>query len=460
MSTHSFSVLPLPAEQLSNLSELGYAEMTPIQAASLPAILQGQDVRAKAKTGSGKTAAFGIGLLDKITVGQFVTQSLVLCPTRELADQVSKELRRLARFTQNIKILTLCGGQAIGPQLESLVHPAHIIVGTPGRIQEHLRKGTLKLDQLKVLVLDEADRMLDMGFSEDIEDVVSYAPQDRQTLLFSATYPEGIERISNKFQRQPVKVEIEGEDDIADIKQVFIETDRNQRLALLTAVLYQQQPASCVVFCNTKRDCQEIYEALAGKGISALALNGDLEQRDRDRVLVRFANGSCRVLVATDVAARGLDIKQLSLVINYELSFDPEVHVHRVGRTGRAGTSGLAVSLVTPQEMVRVHALEDYTRQAVVWQPAAQVMSAPPMALDPEMATLCIDGGRKAKIRPGDILGALTGDAGLTAAEVGKIDMFPVHAYVAIRQKSAKKALQRLQEGKIKGKSCKAIILR
>ena len=460
MSTHSFSVLPLPAEQLSNLSELGYAEMTPIQAASLPAILQGQDVRAKAKTGSGKTAAFGIGLLDKITVGQFVTQSLVLCPTRELADQVSKELRRLARFTQNIKILTLCGGQAIGPQLESLVHPAHIIVGTPGRIQEHLRKGTLKLDQLKVLVLDEADRMLDMGFSEDIEDVVSYAPQDRQTLLFSATYPEGIERISNKFQRQPVKVEIEGEDDIADIKQVFIETDRNQRLALLTAVLYQQQPASCVVFCNTKRDCQEIYEALAGKGISALALNGDLEQRDRDRVLVRFANGSCRVLVATDVAARGLDIKQLSLVINYELSFDPEVHVHRVGRTGRAGTSGLAVSLVTPQEMVRVHALEDYTRQAVVWQPAAQVMSAPPVALDPEMATLCIDGGRKAKIRPGDILGALTGDAGLTAAEVGKIDMFPIHAYVAIRQKSAKKALQRLQEGKIKGKSCKAIILR
>ncbi|QMV51307.1 ATP-dependent RNA helicase DbpA [Ewingella americana] len=460
MSTHSFSVLPLPAEQLSNLSELGYAEMTPIQAASLPAILQGQDVRAKAKTGSGKTAAFGIGLLDKITVGQFVTQSLVLCPTRELADQVSKELRRLARFTQNIKILTLCGGQAIGPQLESLVHPAHIIVGTPGRIQEHLRKGTLKLDQLKVLVLDEADRMLDMGFSEDIEDVVSYAPQDRQTLLFSATYPEGIERISNKFQRQPVKVEIEGEDDIADIKQVFIETDRNQRLSLLTAVLYQQQPASCVVFCNTKRDCQEIYEALAGKGISALALNGDLEQRDRDRVLVRFANGSCRVLVATDVAARGLDIKQLSLVINYELSFDPEVHVHRVGRTGRAGTSGLAVSLVTPQEMVRVHALEDYTRQAVVWQPAAQVMSAPPVALDPEMATLCIDGGRKAKIRPGDILGALTGDAGLTAAEVGKIDMFPVHAYVAIRQKSAKKALQRLQEGKIKGKSCKAIILR
>jgi len=225
-------------------------------------------------------------------------------------------------------------------------------------------------------------------------------------------------------------------------------------------VLYQHQPTSCVVFCNTKRDCQDVCDALSGKGISALALNGDLEQRDRDRVLVRFSNGSCRVLVATDVAARGLDIKDLGLVINYELSFDPEVHIHRVGRTGRAGTSGLAVSLVTPQEMVRVHALEDYTRQTFTWQPAAQALAATPVALDPEMATLCIDGGRKAKIRPGDILGALTGEAGLTAAEVGKIDMFPIHAYVAIRQKSAKKALQRLQEGKIKGKNCKAIILR
>jgi len=302
--------------------------------------------------------------------------------------------------------------------------------------------------------------MLDMGFSEDIEDVVSYTPPSRQTLLFSATYPQGIERISGKFQRQPLNVEIEGGDDVADIQQVFIEADRHSRLSLLTAVLYQHQPSSCVVFCNTKRDCQEVAELLASKGINVLALNGDLEQRDRDRVLVRFSNGSCRVLVATDVAARGLDIKDLGLVINYELSFDPEVHVHRVGRTGRAGTQGLAVSLVAPQEMVRVHALEDYLQQTFQWQPAAQTLAAPAVTLEPEMLTLCIDGGRKAKIRPGDILGALTGDAGLTAAEVGKIDMFPVHAYVAIRKNSAKKALQRLQEGKIKGKNCKAMLLR
>ncbi|HHH2181310.1 TPA: ATP-dependent RNA helicase DbpA [Yersinia enterocolitica] len=460
MSTTSFSSLTLPAEQLSNLNELGYTEMTPVQAAALPAILNGQDVRAKAKTGSGKTAAFGIGLLEKIAVGEFVTQALVLCPTRELADQVSKELRRLARFTQNIKILTLCGGQPMGHQLDSLVHAPHIVVGTPGRIQEHLRKKTLILDDLKILVLDEADRMLDMGFTDAIDDVIAYTPPQRQTLLFSATYPAGIEQISARVQRQPVNVEVDDGDEAPAIEQVFFETTREKRLPLLISVLSHYQPASCVVFCNTKKDCQSVYEALESRGISVLALHGDLEQRDRDQVLVRFANRSCRVLVATDVAARGLDIKDLELVVNFELAFDPEVHVHRIGRTGRAGMSGLAVSLCTPQEMTRAHAIEDYLQMKLKWTPAEQVSRSANTMLEPEMVTLCIDGGRKAKIRPGDILGALTGEAGLTAADVGKIDMFPVHAYVAIRKASAKRALQQLQQGKIKGKNCKARLLK
>ncbi|CNE96431.1 ATP-dependent RNA helicase DbpA [Yersinia nurmii] len=460
VSTTSFSSLTLPAEQLSNLNELGYTEMTPVQAAALPAILNGQDVRAKAKTGSGKTAAFGIGLLDKIAVGEFVTQALVLCPTRELADQVSKELRRLARFTQNIKILTLCGGQPMGHQLDSLVHAPHIVVGTPGRIQEHLRKRTLVLDDLKVLVLDEADRMLDMGFTDAINDVISYTPPQRQTLLFSATYPAGIEQISAKVQRDPLNVEVADEGDEPAIEQVFFETTREKRLPLLNSVLSHYQPASCVVFCNTKKDCQSVYDALESRGISVLALHGDLEQRDRDQVLVRFSNRSCRVLVATDVAARGLDIKDLELVVNFELAFDPEVHVHRIGRTGRAGMSGLAVSLCTPSEMGRAHAIEDYLQIKVKWTPAEQVSRSANVMLEPEMVTLCIDGGRKAKIRPGDILGALTGDAGLTAADVGKIDMFPVHAYVAIRKDSAKRAIQQLQQGKIKGKNCKARLLK
>ncbi|KAA8998959.1 ATP-dependent RNA helicase DbpA [Affinibrenneria salicis] len=460
MSTHSFSSLSLPAGQLTNLSELGYSHMTPVQAAALPAILAGRDVRARAQTGSGKTAAFGIGLLDKIEPTAFFTQALVLCPTRELADQVSKELRRLARFARNVKILTLCGGQPIGPQLDSLAHAPHIVVGTPGRIQDHLRKNSLRLDSLKVLVLDEADRMLDMGFADDIDQVIDCTPASRQTLLFSATYPDGIEHISARVQRDPLRVEISETADLPEIEQLFLETDREQRLPLLLTALNHYQPASCVIFCNTRRDCQNICQTLTAQGLSALALHGDLEQRERDSVLVRFANGSCRVLVATDVAARGLDIKDLALVVNFELAFDPEVHVHRIGRTGRAGTQGRALSLCTPQEMGRVHALEDYLSLQVNWLPLSALNRQAPPLPEPEMVTLSIDGGRKAKIRPGDILGALTGEGGLSAAEVGKIDLFAQHACVAIRRASARRALQHLQQGKIKGKSCKARVLK
>jgi ATP-independent RNA helicase DbpA len=333
-------------------------------------------------------------------------------------------------------------------------------VGTPGRIQEHLRKKTLVLDELKVLVLDEADRMLDMGFADDIDDVISYTPPQRQTLLFSATYPSGIERISARVQREPLNVEVDDGEEQTTIEQRFYETTRDQRPAVLVSAIRHYQPSSCVVFCNTKRDCQSVYEALEARGINVLALHGDLEQRDRDQVLVRFANRSCRVLVATDVAARGLDIKELELVVNYELAFDPEVHVHRIGRTGRAGLSGLAISLCTPQEMTRAHAIEEYLQIRVNWAPVSELSGAGNTTLEAEMVTLCIDGGRKAKIRPGDILGALTGEAGLTAAEVGKIDMFPVHAYVAIRKASARKALQQLQQGKIKGKNCKVRLLK
>ncbi|WP_284700512.1 DEAD/DEAH box helicase [Serratia symbiotica] len=288
MSTASFSSLPLPAEQLANLNQLGYVEMTPVQLAALPAILKGQDVRAKAKTGSSKTAAFGIGVLDNINVALVSTQALILCPTRELADQLSKELRRLARFTQNIKILTLCGGQPLGPPLDSLVHAPHIVVGTPGRILEHLRKKTLVLEMLKVLVLNEADRMLDMGFADDIDEVISETPPQRQTLLFSATYPADIERISARVQREPLKIEVDNGDEQTTIEQRFYETTANQCAALLVSVIRHYQPASCVVFCNTKSDCQTVLEALEAYGISVLALHGNLEQRERDHSIRKF----------------------------------------------------------------------------------------------------------------------------------------------------------------------------
>jgi len=448
----AFATLPLNKSMLQNLASLDYNEMTPIQAHSLPLILAGTDVIAQAKTGSGKTAAFGIGLLAKLAVTSFRVQGLVLCPTRELADQVGKELRRLARFTDNIKILTLCGGVPFGPQFGSLEHGAHIVVGTPGRILDHLRRGSLNLKSLRMLVLDEADRMLDMGFQEDLAAIVAAAPNHRQTLLFSATYPASIAAMSATVQRQPVTVKVEAVHDGGQIRQTFYLVETRERLAAVARILGHYRPGSSLVFCNTKKECQEVADALTEHGFSALAIHGDLEQRERDQVLARFANKSVSVLVATDVAARGIDIKELTAVINYELTRDPEVHIHRIGRTGRAGEQGLALSLVTAAENRRAAAIEDYLGETV---PRAELetLSMPSSSpLEAPMVTLCIDGGRKNKVRPGDILGALTGEAGIPAGEVGKIDVFDFHTYVAIRRTSADLALARLRANKIKGR--------
>ncbi|MGG4663922.1 ATP-dependent RNA helicase DbpA [Providencia vermicola] len=448
----------LSAEQLSNLQELGYLSMTPIQAAALPAILAGKDVRAQAKTGSGKTAAFGLGLLQRIDAKLFKTQSLVLCPTRELAEQVANELRRLARAIPNIKILTLCGGVPFSVQRDSLAHAAHIIVATPGRLLDHLNRETVQLDELQTLVLDEADRMLDMGFMPDIETVINYAPMSRQTLLFSATWPDEIARISQQIQHEPQTIEINSVDELPAVEQQFYEVSRHGKIELLQKLLSREQPASCVVFCNTKKDCQAVYDALSDSKQSVLVLHGDLEQRDRDQTLVRFANGSSRVLVATDVASRGLDIKALEMVINYELSWDPEVHVHRIGRTARAGESGLAISLCAPEEAQRANALEEMLNMKLNWQPEPVGLRITP--LEASMVTLCLDGGKKAKMRPGDILGALTGEIGLDGTDIGKIAIHPTHAYVAVKRSVAQQAWKHLQQGKIKGKSVKARLLK
>jgi len=457
----AFSTLnSLPDSQLDNLREMGYTSMTPVQAATLPAILQGRDVRAQAKTGSGKTAAFGIGLLHHIDSTRFQTQALILCPTRELADQVGNVLRQLARFTRNIKVLTLCGGQPMSAQRDSLVHPPHIVVGTPGRILDHINRENLRLDQLKTLVLDEADRMLEMGFLNDMETIIDATPASRQTLLFSATWPDGIAAISSRFQRDALSVVTEEVSELPSIDQQFFEASHNEKLGLLIALLSDRQPSSCVVFCNTKRECDDVAAALNARDISALPLHGDLEQRDRERVLIRFANGSGRVLVATDVAARGLDIKSLAMVVNYQLAWDPEIHLHRIGRTARAGEHGVAVSLVAADEMARAHALEDFLQQKLPWASASSLKKGSSKPLPAAMMTLCIDGGRKAKIRPGDILGALTGEAGFRADQIGKIVLTPTHAYVAIEANQAKAALVKLKQGKIKGKTCRAILLK
>ena len=452
MTSTAFSTLHLKTPMLKNLASLGYAEMTPIQAHTLPLILAGKDVIAKAKTGSGKTAAFGIGLLTRLEASSLRVQALVLCPTRELADQVSKELRRLARFTENIRILTLCGGVPFGPQLGSLEHGAHVVVGTPGRLLDHLRRGRLDLTNLQTLVLDEADRMLDMGFYDDISTLIAATPHKKQTLLFSATYPAEIIELSATFQHEPHEISVDETHDENAIVQIFFEVEPEERTAAVTRLLGHYRPESTLVFCNTKVDCHEVAAALREKGHAALAIHGDLDQRDRDLVLVRFANRSASVLVATDVAARGLDIKELAAVINYELPRDPENYTHRIGRTGRAGEQGLALSLVTARETRRIQAIEKESGSGIT-RGELSALTAPAHHPAPAaMITVCIDGGRKNKLRPGDILGALTGDGGITGSEVGKIDIFDCCTYAAIARSSAAQALDCLRGSRIKGR--------
>lgn len=435
--------------------------MTPIQAQGLPVILSGNDLLAQAKTGSGKTAAFAIGLLQSLDVKLYKTQALVLCPTRELADQVSKEIRRLARAIPNTKILTLCGGKPLGPQLASLEHSPHIVVGTPGRILKHLiDKQSLNLDSLKTLVLDEADRMLDMGFYEDIMQIIHTTPRQRQTLLFSATYPEQIKDISDEIQNKPVDIRLETTHSENKIKQVFYEVEKGERTKTLIALLHHYRPQSCVVFCNRKQQAQELADALWQEGFHALALHGDLEQKERDQVLVQFSNKSSSILIATDVAARGIDIKDLEAVVNFELTPDPEIHVHRVGRTGRAGKEGLAVSLFMASEAHKVNRIEEYLDTTFKIEKSTSLKLRENFKLSPPMVTLCINGGRKNKIRAGDILGALTANTNLPGKQIGKIDIFDTISYVAIERQIAKQALKVLSEGKIKGRKYKVRKLR
>jgi len=447
-----FATLPLSASLLPGLDALGYSAMTPVQAQALPPILERRDVIAQAPTGSGKTAAFGLGVLQAIDPEAVRTQALVLCPTRELADQVGKQLRRLATGIANLKLSVLCGGIPLGPQLASLGHAPHVVVGTPGRIQELTRKKALRLDGVRVLVLDEADRMLDMGFEEPIRDIVKRVPKDRQTLLFSATFPESIRELGNAMLREPVEVSVDGGQEPATIEQRFFEVEPGPRAPLVAALLLQFRPESCVVFCNMRRGTESLVTSLDHYGFSALALHGDMEQRDREEVLVRFANRSCSVLVASDVAARGLDVDDIGAVVNHELPTDVDTYLHRIGRTGRAGRAGLALSLCTPRELPRAVAIEQHQGRPLRWERLAPVSGRPSRVPQAPMATLRIDAGRTDKLRPGDIVGALTGDAGLHKDAIGKIDVYATRSYVAIARAQAGAALARLRVGKIKGR--------
>ncbi len=445
---------------LANLQTLGYLAMTPIQAAALPLALAGHDLVAQAATGSGKTAAFALALLHRLDGrrqdGPPRTQALVLCPTRELAEQVTQEIRRLARAEDNTKVLTLCGGTPIKPQTDSLAHGAQVVVGTPGRIVDHLERGSLQLDALATLVLDEADRMLDMGFAEDIATIGSRCPKVRQTLLFSATYPDGLAQISRRFLRDPQEVTLTAQPSAAKIRQRFYQVADDQRLHAVGLLLNHWRPERTLAFCNTKASCRDLVAVLQAQGIAALALHGDLEQRERDQVLIQFTNRSCPVLVATDVAARGLDIVGLEAVVNVDVTPDAEQHIHRVGRTGRADAEGWAFSLASLDEMGRVGRIEQLQGREFEWFPLDGLTPTGSGPLRAPMVTLQILGGRKEKIRAGDVLGALTGDGGLPAAQIGKINVNEFSTYVAVAREIATKALKALNDGKVKGKKVKA----
>jgi len=468
MPSNDFSALRLSPSLIRVAQELGFKELTPIQAQSIPRLLNGEDLIGQAKTGSGKTAAFTFPILEKIDLGSRSLQAMILCPTRELCSQVAREVRKLGRYHSGLQVLVLSGGQPMFAQLKSLSQGVHIVVGTPGRVLDHLSRGSLALDQVATVVLDEADRMLDMGFQEDMERILGEMPESRQTVFFSATFPRSIDSMSRAFQRNPVRVTIEEAASVAPtIRQVVYEANPELKLKALLWVLQQNQHEAAIVFCNLKTTVIELSNALSRAGVSAACLHGDMEQRDRDRVMAKFRNQSTRLLIATDVAARGIDIENLDIVICYDLPAQAEVYVHRIGRTGRAGKRGFAISLATSREAGKIQAIEKITGVPLIRKTLANVEGADAESLardlnrDARMATLFISGGRKEKMRPGDILGALTGEAGrMTAAQIGKIEIHDHFSYVAVSKEFAQTALARLNQGRIKGRKFRVELVR
>lgn len=460
----TFENLALSPSLVQVVRELGFDQPTPIQKQSIPLILQGNDVIAQSETGSGKTAAFSLPILEKLNLANRRVQAIVLCPTRELCAQVAREIRRLGRRHPGLQVLTITGGAPIRPQMEALYKGVHIVVGTPGRVLDHLGRDTLRLSAVTTMVLDEADRMLEMGFQEDMEQILSQLPETRQTVLFSATFPPSIESLSRSYQQDPVRLTVaKSNQTVASIKQVYVEVAPVDRLKALLQVIEQNQPESLIVFCNFKASISELVNGLSRTGLSVGSLHGDLEQNDRDRIMAKFRNKSLRILVATDVAARGIDVESLDAVVNFELPSQPEVYVHRVGRTGRAGREGLAVSFVSTREKAKLKAIESFASirfeklelGSVSELDLADVQEKIQSASHATaiMQTLYISGGRKEKVRPGDILGALTGEAGgFKAADVGKIEIHDHFSYVAVSSQIATMALECLRNGRIKGR--------
>jgi ATP-independent RNA helicase DbpA len=446
---NNFNILGLDKKNIANLNSLGFFNMTPIQEKSLPHILKGKDIIAKAKTGSGKTVSFGLGILNNLDISRFTIQSLILLPTRELASQVAKTLKDIARYKHNIKILILSGGLPYRPQVHSLSHKAHIIVGTPGRVLKHLKEESFNPKDIDTLVLDEADRMLDMGFNEDINLIIDYLPKKRQTMLFSATYPDTIQELSKTILNEPVSIEGESIHDNSTILEKLYDVQSHQKTALIMK-LFQNYHKSVIIFCNTKIQCDQLADSLEELDMEPLVLHSDLEQKYRDETLILFANKSYPILIATDVASRGLDIDDIDLVINYDLPTNLEVYTHRIGRTARAGKNGLAVSFV--DNTILFEELQEFLNKDLELLDISNIQDDEDIYLSYDYSTLYINGGKRHKLRAGDILGALTAGIGLDKNDIGKIDILPTCSYVAIKNSVYQKAYDGLNSKKMKNR--------
>ena len=522
METVRFEEMGLSEEIQNAVRYMGFEEASPIQAKAIPAMISGIDLIGQAQTGTGKTAAFGIPLLEKVDPKLKKLQAIVLCPTRELAIQVADEIRNLSRYMHGIKVLPIYGGQDIVKQIRSLKSGTQIVIGTPGRVMDHMRRKTMKLDFVHTVVLDEADEMLNMGFREDIEFVLSGVPEERQTVLFSATMPKPIMEITKKFQNNAKVIKVTKKElTVPNIEQYYYDVKPKKKEEVLSRLLDIYSPRLSVVFCNTKKQVDLLVNALLGRGYFAAGLHGDMKQEQRDRVMQGFRTGKTEILVATDVAARGIDVDEVEAVFNYDLPQDDEYYVHRIGRTGRAGREGRAFSFVSGKEVYKLKEIQRYCKtkiyaqkvpslndvantkmenilddvERVIEQEDLDMMinaieervnnsefTAMDMAAaflkiccgmtednknteendwefgdtgagEDGMVRLFINIGKKQRVRPGDILGAIAGESGMDGKLIGTIDMYDKYTFVEVPREYAREVLNAMKNVKIKGKT-------